>query len=47
MTPEMRSVFSSLVNILSPKGGVLLEAEENEGKDISLDQYDAGELDES
>ena len=48
MTPEMRSVFSSLVNILSPKGGVLLsEAEENEGKHISLDKYDAGEIDES
>ena len=29
MTPEMKSVFSSLVNILSPQGGVLLsEAEE-------------------
>ena len=48
MTPEMKSVFKSLVNILGPKGGVLLsEAEENEGKQISLDKYDAGEIDES
>ena len=47
MTPEMRSVFSSLVNILSPKGGVLLEADSNEGEDVSLEKYDAGELDES
>jgi len=48
MTPEMKSVFKSLVNILSPKGGVLLsEADENEGKQISLDEYDAGEIDES
>ena len=47
MTPEMKSVFSSLVNILSPQGGVLLEADDNEGKDNSFDKYDAGELDES
>ncbi len=48
MTPEMRSVFKSLVNILGPKGGVLLsEAEQNEGKEISLDEYDAGDIDES
>ena len=48
MTPEMRSVFKSLVNILGPQGGVLLsEAEQNEGKEISLDEYDAGEIDES
>jgi len=48
MTPEMKSVFSSLVNILSPQGGVLLsEAENNEGKEISFDEYDAGEIDES
>ena len=47
MTPEMRSVFSSLVNILSPQGGVLLEADENEKKDVLLDEYEAGELDES
>jgi len=48
MTPEMRSVFKSLVNILGPQGGVLLsEAEQNEGKQISLDEYDAGEIDES
>ena len=48
MTPEMKSVFKSLVNILGPQGGVLLsEAEDNEGKQISLDEYDAGEIDES
>ena len=48
MTPEMKSVFKSLVNILGPQGGVLLsEAEQNEGKEISLDEYDAGEIDES
>lgn len=48
MTPEMKSVFSSLVNILSPQGGVLLsEAEKNEGRKGSLDKYDAGEIDES
>ena len=48
MTPEIRSVFKSLVNILDPKGGVLLsEAKENEGNEISLDEYDAGEIDES
>lgn len=48
MTPEMKSVFKSLVNILDPKGGVLLkEAEQNEGKQISLDKYEAGEIDES
>ena len=48
MTPEMRSVFKSLVNILDPKGGVLLsEAEKNEGNVVSLDEYDAGEIDES
>ena len=27
--------------------GVLLEADDNEGKEISLNEYDAGELDES
>ena len=48
MTPEMKSVFSSLVNILSPQGGVLLsEADKNEGMNDSLDEYDAGEIDES
>jgi len=47
MTPEMKSVFSSLVNILNPQGGVLLEADENEKKDVLLDEYEAGELDES
>lgn len=47
MTPEMKSVFSSLVNILSPQGGVLLEADNNEREKASLDKYDAGELDES
>ena len=47
MTPEMKSVFSSLVNILSPQGGVLLEADDNKGKEVPLDEYDAGELDES
>lgn len=48
MTPEMRSVFSSLVNILGPQGGVLLsEARDNEGNFDSLEQYDAGEIDES
>jgi hypothetical protein len=48
MTPEMKSVFKSLVNILDPKGGVLLEgANENEGKAIPLDEYEAGEIDES
>ena len=48
MTPEMRSVFKSLVNILGPQGGVLLsEANDNEGNEFSLDEYDAGEIDES
>lgn len=47
MTPEMKSVFSSLVNILSPQGGVLLEAENNERDESSFEEYDAGELDES
>ena len=48
MTPEMRSVFKSLVNILGPQGGVLLsEAEKNERKESSLEEYEAGEIDES
>jgi hypothetical protein len=49
MTPEMKSVYNSLVNILSPQGGVLLsEADNNEGKiHDPLEKYDAGEIDES
>jgi len=48
MTPEMKSVYSSLVNILSPQGGVLLsEANNNEGERNPLEEYDAGEIDES
>ncbi len=48
MTPEMKSVFKSLVNILGPQGGVLLsEAEKNEGRENSLEEYEAGEIDES
>ena len=47
MTPEMKSVFSSLVNILSPEGGVLLEAKENDGEQILANEYDAGDIDES
>lgn len=48
MTPEMKNVYKSLVNILSPQGGVLLsEANENKGSENSLEEYDAGEIDES
>ena len=48
MTPEMKSVFKSLVNILGPQGGVLLsEAEKNERRENSLEEYEAGEIDES
>ena len=47
MTPEMKSVFSSLVNILSPEGGVLLEAKENDEEQILANEYDAGDIDES
>ena len=47
MTPEMKSVFSSLVNILSPEGKVLLEADENDENKISINEYDAGDIDES
>jgi hypothetical protein len=46
MTPEMKSAFRSLVNILSPSGGVLL-SEADLGKDFDLDyEYEAGDIDE-
>ena len=48
MTPEMSSVYKSLVNILSPQGGVLLsEANNNEELEKDLGEYEAGEIDES
>jgi hypothetical protein len=48
VTPELRGTFASLASILNPEGGVLLsEALENEGEQIELDKYDAGEIDES
>ena len=48
MTPEMNSVYKSLVNILSPQGGVLLsEANNNEELEEDLGEYEAGEIDES
>jgi len=48
VTPELRGAFASLASILNPEGGVLLsEALENEGEQIELDEYDAGEIDES
>jgi len=48
VTPELRGAFASLASILNPEGGVLLsEALENEGEQIELDKYDAGEIDES
>ena len=48
VTPEMKGTFASLASILNPEGGVLLsEALENEGDPIELEEYDAGEIDES
>ncbi len=49
LTPELKGVFRSLSSILNPKGGVLLseEAEDNEEELFSLNEYDAGEIDES
>ena len=48
ITPEMRGTFASLASILSPEGGVLLsEALKNEGEEIELEEYDAGDIDES
>ena len=48
ITPEMRGTFASLASILSPEGGVLLsEALRNEGEEIELEEYDAGDIDES
>ena len=48
ITPELRGTFRSLSSILTPKGGVLLsEADMNEGESFELEEYDAGEIDES
>ena len=47
MTPEMKSVYKSLVNILSPQGGVLLSEANNNEEDNPLTEYDAGDIDES
>ena len=48
ITPELKGTFKSLAAILAPEGGVLLsEALENEGEDIELEKYDAGDIDES
>ncbi len=48
ITPELRGTFRSLSSILTPEGGVLLsEADLSEGENFNLDEYDAGEIDES
>jgi hypothetical protein len=48
ITPELKGTFKSLSAILAPEGGVLLnEALENEGEEIGIDEYDAGDIDES
>ena len=48
ITPELKGTFKSLSAILTPEGGVLLnEALENEGDEIELAEYDAGDIDES
>jgi len=49
ITPEMRGTFRSLSSILTPDGGVLLSEEADlSGEDkFNLDDYDAGEIDES
>ena len=48
ITPELKGTFKSLSSILTPRGGVLLsEAEVNEGENFELDEYDAGDIDES
>jgi len=48
ITPELRGTFRSLSSILTPEGGVLLsEADLSEGDNFDLDEYDAGEIDES
>jgi hypothetical protein len=48
MTPELKRAMRSLSSILAPEGGVLLsEAAENEEDSFDLDEYDAGEIDES
>jgi len=48
ITPELKGTFKSLAAILAPEGGVLLnEAIQNEVEEIDLDEYDAGDIDES
>lgn len=48
MTPELRGTFRSLSSILAPEGGVLLSEADLSGEDnFDLDEYDAGEIDES
>ena len=48
MTPELRGTFKSLSSILTPEGGVLLsEADLSEEDKFNLDEYDAGDIDES
>jgi hypothetical protein len=48
ITPELRGTFRSLSSILAPDGGVLLsEAGLSEEDNFNLDEYDAGEIDES
>ena len=48
ITRELKGTFKSLSAILAPEGGVLLnEALENEGEEIGIDEYDAGDIDES
>ena len=48
ITPELRGTFRSLSSILAPEGGVLLNEAGLSGEDnFDLDEYDAGEIDES
>jgi len=48
ITPELRGTFRSLSSILAPEGGVLLSEAGLSGEDnFDLDEYDAGEIDES
>ena len=48
ITPELRGTFRSLSSILTPEGGVLLsEADLSEEDNFDLDEYDAGDIDES
>ena len=48
ITPELKGTFKSLSAILAPEGGVLLnEALGNEGEEIGIAEYDAGDIDES